>query len=199
MSTVLPLSLLALGIYRSIITSRWGGAIVLGVNMFVFPVTTERELREAMVQSLDHIGTFAHLLAKTYTMSLTDEDRVVRDQLNQTIRVRRISIHRCSYSVTNQPRYLQQDFGILNAKVGAASIEVNWTRWSIQDYRRLIAQTRGMQLSLIALYSALAAYEKTPVPLFEEHFLPSTIKQFHQLFVNVFISSRPYTHCVRTI
>lgn len=38
-----------------------------------------------------------------------------------------------------------------------------------------------MQLSLIALYSSLAAYEKTSVPLFEERFLPSTIHKFHQL------------------
>ena len=38
-----------------------------------------------------------------------------------------------------------------------------------------------MQLSLVALYSSLIAAEKTPIPIFEEHFLPSTIHPFHQL------------------
>jgi hypothetical protein len=57
------------------------------VNVFVFPISSEKELRQTLVASLDHIGTFSHLLAKTYTMALTDEDRELRDQLSRTIRV----------------------------------------------------------------------------------------------------------------
>lgn len=62
----------------------------MGVNLLVFPISSERELREAMVGSLDHIGTFCHLLAKTYTMTLTDDERAAREALARTIRV---SIH----------------------------------------------------------------------------------------------------------
>ncbi|KAF8305566.1 hypothetical protein DL93DRAFT_2089397 [Clavulina sp. PMI_390] len=138
----------------------WGAAIVVFVNLFVFPISTEKELRQTLVLSLDHIGTLSHLLAKTYTMTLTEEDRALRDKLNQTIR---------------------QDFGLLNQKIGASAIEINWSRWSVQDYHALISQTRTLQLSLIAMYSSLTAYEKTPVPLWEERFLPSTINTFNQL------------------
>lgn len=159
---------------------RWAGAVALGVNIFVFPITSETELRQTLILSLDHIGTLTHLLAKTYTLTLTDEDRALRDKLSQTIRVRD------SESLVNTFFHTfssQQDFGLLNLKVGAAAIEINWTRWSIQDYHVLISQTRKMQLSLISLYSSLAEYEKMPAPLFEEKFLPSTIFKFHQLCV----------------
>lgn len=61
--------------------------VVVGVNLFVFPISSEKELRQTLVLSLDHIGTLAHLLAKSYTNNLTDEDRAVREQLSQTIRV----------------------------------------------------------------------------------------------------------------
>ena len=66
---------------------RIGGAIVLMVNLLVFPISSERQLRETLVVSLEHIATFSHLLAKTYTLTITDEERKVRDRLNQSIRV----------------------------------------------------------------------------------------------------------------
>lgn len=74
-----------------ILSYRWGGAVVIGVNVLVFPISSEKELRQTLVASLDHIGTFAHLLAKTYTMAVTDEDRQLRDQLSRTIRVGLVS------------------------------------------------------------------------------------------------------------
>ena len=42
----------------------WAAAIVLSVNILVFPVTSEKELRRTLVLSLEHIATFSHLLAK---------------------------------------------------------------------------------------------------------------------------------------
>lgn len=65
---------------------------MIGVNLLVFPISSERELRQTLVLSLDHIGTFSHLLAKTYTLSISDEERQIRDQLNQTIRVRHLRL-----------------------------------------------------------------------------------------------------------
>ena len=67
--------------------ARWSGAIVIGVNILIFPQSSEKELRQTLVTSLDHIATFLHLLAKTYTLTITDEERKVRDGLNQSIRV----------------------------------------------------------------------------------------------------------------
>ena len=36
--------------------------------------------------SLEHVQTFLHLLAKGYTLELTDEEAAVRDHLAQSIR-----------------------------------------------------------------------------------------------------------------
>jgi len=66
---------------------RWGGALVVGVNILVLPESSERQLRQTLVTSLDHIAIFLHLIAKTYTLTITDEERKVRDGLNQSIRV----------------------------------------------------------------------------------------------------------------
>jgi hypothetical protein len=43
--------------------------LAAGVNVFIFPISSEKELRQTLLASLDHIGMFSHLLAKTYTMS----------------------------------------------------------------------------------------------------------------------------------
>ena len=39
----------------------WGAAIVLGVNVLVWPTSSERELRHTLVVSLEHIATFTAL------------------------------------------------------------------------------------------------------------------------------------------
>lgn len=73
-------------------TDCWGFAIVLGVNILVFPISSEYQLRELLVLSLEHVSTFAHLIAKTYDLQISDEERVVRDALNQTVRTSRSKI-----------------------------------------------------------------------------------------------------------
>lgn len=95
-------------IYGRFLTWRsWGAAIVLAVNILVFPMTSEKELRRTLSLSLEHIATFSHLLSKVlssscwfwcrpltlpkgYTLELTEEERIVRDQLAQNIRVREV-------------------------------------------------------------------------------------------------------------
>ncbi|KAG8708233.1 hypothetical protein FRC09_001365, partial [Ceratobasidium sp. 395] len=52
----------------------WGSAIVLFVNIFIFPLSSERELRQLLVMSLEHVATYSHLLSKTYTLTITDEE-----------------------------------------------------------------------------------------------------------------------------
>ncbi len=173
---------------------RWGGALVVGVNILVLPESSERQLRQTLVTSLDHIAIFLHLIAKTYTLTITDEVRKVRDGLNQSIRVSGLP---AQWSQRVSSGYLMQaDFGLLNAKAEAATIEINWSRWSTEDYNAIITQTRKMQLGLIAMYSSLVRTDETDSiwscqgdsPLFRERFLPSTIGPFHRVgskFINL--------------
>ena len=52
--------------YRSEYSHRssWSAAIVLIVNISIFPITSEKELRRTLILSLEHVATFTHLLAK---------------------------------------------------------------------------------------------------------------------------------------
>ncbi|GAA5972386.1 hypothetical protein JCM11641_002434 [Rhodosporidiobolus odoratus] len=117
----------------------WGFAIVLFVNGFIFPHTSEKELRELLVISLEHISTFSHLIAKTYSLEITDDERKARDDLNLTIRA---------------------DMGLLNQKLAQAGIEINYSRWSMQDYAFAVSKLRAMQQGLITSYSSLIAMER---------------------------------------
>ncbi|GAA5995099.1 uncharacterized protein JCM10292_004539 [Rhodotorula paludigena] len=117
----------------------WGFAIVLVVNLVVLPHSSEKELREILVISLEHISTFSHLIAKTYNLDLSDEERVARDALNQSIRA---------------------DMGVLNQKLAQAGLEINYSRWSMQDYSLMVAKIRAMQHGLITSYSSLVSMEQ---------------------------------------
>ncbi|GAA5826891.1 hypothetical protein JCM11251_002144 [Rhodosporidiobolus azoricus] len=117
----------------------WGFAIVLVINLLIFPHTAERELREVLVLSIEHISTFAHLIAKTYSLEITQDERKVRDELNTSIRA---------------------DMGFLNQKLGHASLEVNYSKWSIEDYSLAVSKVRAIQQGLITSYSSLVAMER---------------------------------------
>ncbi|KPV78386.1 uncharacterized protein RHOBADRAFT_49163 [Rhodotorula graminis WP1] len=115
----------------------WGFAIVL--VLLVLPHSAEKELREILVISLEHISTFSHLIGKTYLVELTDEERVARDELNQSIR---------------------SDMGVLGQRYAQAGIEINYTRWTMHDYGFMVAKVRAMQHGLITSYSSLVSMEK---------------------------------------
>ncbi|GAA5865438.1 hypothetical protein JCM8547_001244 [Rhodosporidiobolus lusitaniae] len=117
----------------------WGFAIVLVVNLLVFPHTSEKELRELLVLSIEHIGTFSHLIAKTYSLEITEDERKIRDSLNASIRA---------------------DMGLLNAKLMHAGIEINYTRFSMADYTLAVGKIRNIQQGLITSYSSLVAMER---------------------------------------
>lgn len=88
----------------------WGSAIVLAVNILVFPRTSEQELRQAMATSLEHIATFAALLGKAYALTSTPEDNAARELLSETIKA---------------------DFTFLTQKIDETSIEINWSKFSM--------------------------------------------------------------------
>ncbi|GAA6036661.1 hypothetical protein JCM8097_001282 [Rhodosporidiobolus ruineniae] len=117
----------------------WGFAIVLVVNLLVFPHSSEKELRELLVLSIEHISTFSHLIAKTYSLEITEDEKKVRDGLAASIRA---------------------DMGLLNQKLATTSVEVNYSRWSMADYSLAIAKVRAIQRGLITSFSSLVAMEK---------------------------------------
>ena len=68
-------------------TSRsWGAAVVLATNVLILPRSSEKDLRQTLTMSLEHVQMFLQLLAKGYTLELTDEEAAVRDHLVQSIR-----------------------------------------------------------------------------------------------------------------
>ncbi|KAH8929027.1 hypothetical protein BT69DRAFT_1276681 [Atractiella rhizophila] len=145
----------------------WGGAIVVFVNVFVFPRTSERELRQTLDLSLEHIRIFSHLLAKTYSLTITPEEVKIRDELNASIRA---------------------DIGVLQAKLGESLIEINYSKWSLNDYRQMVAKTREMQQSLLATWSSLNGVENQDIEYFRDHFVDSAKEHFGQLRRDVHIS-----------
>ncbi|KAG8699562.1 hypothetical protein FRC09_006545 [Ceratobasidium sp. 395] len=138
----------------------WGSAIVLFVNIFIFPLSSERELRQLLVMSLEHVATYSHLLSKTYTLTITDEERDARARLAQTIRA---------------------DFGLLTMKMEETSAEINWSRWSMADYLVFVGKTRAVQLALITSHTSISNIHPRNTTLFKEYFLPSTLKPFQRM------------------
>ncbi|KAK4052886.1 hypothetical protein OIO90_004162 [Microbotryomycetes sp. JL221] len=114
-------------------------AVVLAVNLLVLPVSAERELRISLVGSIERISTFTHLIAKTYSVDITEEEKQVRDQLNQSIRA---------------------DFAFLSMKLEQTGLEINWTRWTMADYAGMVAKVQQMQQGLITAYSSLIVMER---------------------------------------
>ncbi|EJU01750.1 hypothetical protein DACRYDRAFT_116214 [Dacryopinax primogenitus] len=139
----------------------FGAAIVLFVNLFVWPTSSENQLRQMLVRSLDHVRTFVHLVNKGYLLELTDEERAVRSQLVQSIRA---------------------DFGFLSQVIDQTSIEIVYSRWSMSDYRLLVLKMRSLQATLIAAYSGLLnGEENDSVRTFKERFLPAGEKEFRRM------------------
>lgn len=74
------------------------------------------------------------LIIKSYTLEITEEEKAVRDGLAQSIRA---------------------DYGVLQQKLGTSMLEVNRSRFSMDDYRKLIGLTHKMQQDLIGMYSTI--------------------------------------------
>ncbi|KAH9456904.1 hypothetical protein Pst134EA_020813 [Puccinia striiformis f. sp. tritici] len=134
-STSSPLRQFSPNLLKSFLESfAWGGAIVVFVNIFIFPHSSEAELRTTLVHSIDHIRTFAFLIKKTYWCTITEEEAKVRDNLVQLIRA---------------------DFKILQVKLDRTFFGITYSKWSGDDYKKMIQITKSMQQSLISTHSNL--------------------------------------------
>ncbi|GAA5827522.1 hypothetical protein JCM5353_001354 [Sporobolomyces roseus] len=112
----------------------WGIAIALVVNVVVYPITAERQLRKLLVTSLQHVSTLAHLSCKTYAKECSEDEAEVRQLLIKTIRA---------------------DYLALATRLQETSFEILYTRWSLKHYSDMIASVQGLQQALITSSSAL--------------------------------------------
>ncbi|KAM0793227.1 hypothetical protein ACM66B_000693 [Microbotryomycetes sp. NB124-2] len=116
----------------------WGIAIAFVVNLVVWPVTSEQELRRLLVQSLHHVSALAHLTCKTYAREILESEIEVRRLLVQTIRT---------------------DYLALSARFDEAGWELPFSRWLYSDWKQMIARVQGLQQALITSASALEAMD----------------------------------------
>lgn len=154
----------------------WGAAIVLAVNILVFPRTSERELRSTMLSSLEHLATFAALIGKAYTLTGTPEDKAARELLSQTIKA---------------------DFTFLTQKIDETSFEICWSRFTMSgmvssqyskrsltlyvDYQRFTDRIRMLQRTLITAHISLLRFDEQDIEVFRDDVLPPTKIAFTRL------------------
>ncbi|EJU01760.1 hypothetical protein DACRYDRAFT_116219 [Dacryopinax primogenitus] len=139
----------------------FGCACVLVVNICLLPRTAESKLRGAIATSLDHARTLMLLVNKGYMEELTQEERVVMEQLVLSLRT---------------------DFRSLNQLLGETTFELCLSRWSMASYRSLVQKTHALQNMLIAsYYGLLTGEENKSIETFKEQFLPSCEEEFRAL------------------
>ncbi|EGG03448.1 uncharacterized protein MELLADRAFT_90177 [Melampsora larici-populina 98AG31] len=138
----------------------WGGAIILFVNIFVFPHTAEKELRIALAASLDHCRVFFCLLSKTYRLEINEEETRVRDELAQSIRA---------------------DFNILQGIMTETRIEIVWSKWSMSDYNLMVHKTRTIQQILTTVHTNLQSLDGLNTKEFKRDFLLGADKSLDEL------------------
>lgn len=138
----------------------WGGAIILAVNIFVFPRTAEKELRIALAASLDHCRVFFCLLSKTYRLEINEEEIRVRDELAQSIRA---------------------DFNILQGIMTETRVEIVWSKWSMSDYNLMVHKTRTIQQILTTVHTNLQSLDGLNTKEFKRDFLSGADKSLDEL------------------
>ncbi|KAA1112897.1 hypothetical protein PGT21_014793 [Puccinia graminis f. sp. tritici] len=126
-------------------TYAWAGAIVVFVNVFILPHSSEAELRTTLVHSIDNIRTLSFLIKKTYWCTITDEESKVRDNLVQSIRA---------------------DFHVLQAKLNRTFLGITYSKWSGDDYKKMVKLTKSMQQSLISTHSNLSNMKQSEARIF---------------------------------
>lgn len=131
-----------------------GLAIALAINIFVFPSTSERELRDMLVTSLGHIEELSNLIAKAYSMAATDDEMKKGDELLEIIRA---------------------DFAFLTQILQNTSVEVNWSEYSMEDYRLIIQRIRGLQRAMFRGFNALRLIDLADKPIVARVVLPSSL------------------------
>lgn len=92
-------------------SNLFGLAVAIAANIIIFPSSSEKELRQMLVTSLDHIECLSHLIAKAYVMVATDEEMEMGDILVQTLRA---------------------DYAFLTGILDNTSVEVNLSTYSME-------------------------------------------------------------------
>lgn len=129
----------------------WPIAVVLAVNLLIWPISAEEELRKLTRSSLTNIGTAAHLLCKTFAREIEEDEIEVRDLLLNTIR---------------------QDYLAMTARHEEMTFEIVYSSFTLQDWRHIIDRVRGLQEALLTSSSALELIDALdPKGLAQRHLL----------------------------
>ncbi|KAH9459805.1 hypothetical protein H4Q26_005000 [Puccinia striiformis f. sp. tritici PST-130] len=171
------------GIYTSFLTSPrgfssgymisylqsycWGATIAFAVNILVLPHSAEKEFRLALVDALDHVKTLAYLIDKTYRFVITEDEKLIRDNLVDSIRA---------------------ELDRLDGKLMEIIPEVSYSKWSLKDYRQMLQLAKSMNRSLVTAHSSLIQINQIRSDTFQENFLLSSWRDMGLLRKQVFIA-----------
>ncbi|PVF96818.1 hypothetical protein CPB86DRAFT_708358 [Serendipita vermifera] len=131
----------------------FGLAVTIVINVVVFPTSSEKELRQMLVTSLAHIESLSSLIARAYVMAASDEEMKAGDILMQTIRA---------------------DFTYLTKILDNTSVEVNWSKYSMEDYRLMIKHIRGLQSAMFRGFNSLRLFDLADKQILAQVVLPSS-------------------------
>lgn len=120
----------------------------------------------ALVKCIDHIRTFNFLMKKTYWCEISDEEAQVRDTLAQSIRA---------------------DFNILQAKLNSTFLGITYSKWSGDDYKRMVELTKSMQQSLISIHSNLTRMKQSEAKVYIDQVLASGPVNFDLLRKYIYV------------
>ncbi|OAV91552.1 hypothetical protein PTTG_11781 [Puccinia triticina 1-1 BBBD Race 1] len=145
----------------------WGAAIAISVNILILPHSAEKEFRLALVDVLDHVKTLAHLIDKTYRFVITEEEKLTRDTLVDSIRA---------------------ELDRLESKLIETMLEVNYSKWSLIEYQKMLQFTTSMTRSLVTAHSSLMQVNQVNSGTFQENFLLSSWRDMGLLRKQVFVA-----------
>ncbi|KAG8813161.1 hypothetical protein FRC18_002640, partial [Serendipita sp. 400] len=131
----------------------FGLAVAILVNVLVFPTTSEKELREMLVTSLDHLESLSRLVARAYVIVASEQEMNMGDVLMQVIRA---------------------DFAFLTQILQNTSMEINWSAYSMQEYRLMVEHIRGLQQAIFRSFNALRLFDLEDKRIFARVVLPSS-------------------------
>ncbi|KZO91828.1 hypothetical protein CALVIDRAFT_332237 [Calocera viscosa TUFC12733] len=90
----------------------WGIAVVIFVNLFVFPTSCEEIWRCTTISALQHMDTLSRLLLQSYSGNLAETDVRLRAELVGQLR---------------------REIDVIDQMLGGTYLEVMWSRWSMHD------------------------------------------------------------------
>ncbi|KZT56052.1 hypothetical protein CALCODRAFT_484266 [Calocera cornea HHB12733] len=139
----------------------WGIAIVLFVNLFVFPTSCEYIWKSTTVSALQHMDTLSRLLLQGYSGILTESDSQLRAELVGQLR---------------------REIDVIDQMLGGTYIEVMWSRWSLHDLTDMTKIVHGLHETVMSINSDYSSAEKARCTKdIRERFLQGSVPDLRRL------------------